>query len=139
MGRKINEISRKKSKGEENKILVQGKAARTRSGGSSATGGRPAGRSAVYTSSTGVPRVSCNRARVAQSPLLALLAFIWRSFAETLRSNYGVTYLKGGVFVPALSQPITRGFERPMVGATPIEKIYATKSRTKKAFDHSDT
>ena len=28
---------------------------------------------------------------------------------------------RGGVFVPALSQPMTRGFEGSQVGATPIE------------------
>ena len=39
---------------------------------------------------------------------------------------------RGGVFVPALSQPMTRGFERPMVGATPIEEGMPQKTARKK-------
>ena len=39
---------------------------------------------------------------------------------------------RGGVFVPALSQPMTRGFERPMVGATPIEEGMPQKTSRKK-------
>ena len=42
---------------------------------------------------------------------------------------------RGGVFVPALSQPMTRGFERPMVGATHIEEDMPQRNCTKKAFD----
>ena len=50
---------------------------------------------------------------------------------------WGLYLARGGVFVPALSQPMTRDFERPMVGVTHIEEGMPQKNRTKKAFDHT--
>ena len=46
--------------------------------------------------------------------------------------RYGVPYLKGGVFIPAFSQPMTRRFERPMAGARPVVDGTAQKTASKK-------